>query len=648
MHSRHGASVLLFSTILLLPACVVPRGPRPRDVWHNYVLDDAPYGYAHTRVERLADGNYRYHLETRTLVDFLGSREEITSVTDFVVTPRFRPVSLEAAQQSATGTRRVTGTVRDGALHATVTRGSASQTKVIPQADTLLPDICLADWLARQPADTQRVQARLLRTDALRAQTLTAQRKDTATLPAPAGGTIWELTYGDDSGTGIAVYDETGTLLAMKVAVPPVTLLRAPAEEARDIGYAQLSGRYVLSFPLDADITAPDRLESLDVRLRWRDIPRGRFNLEDRRQHVVEQRVRDGVFEAIVRITPPAPLEAIATLPIDDATLAPYLRETPYIKPLDERIQTIAREVVAGETDALLAARRLAEWVNDYVQDGLPTETLTGPEVLECGRGKCTEYATLYASLARAAGLPTRIALGDRLVTSNWIGHMWNEVYVGDWVTVDASVGSVDADMTLLKFVHSDTVGGTQPLRWALIDSLELAVVDFKQRRAALADAYETGVAGHTYTNVDLGFRIVAPDDAWLLEDKSTPGAVTIQFHLPDDDDALVHLVAFPLPKPVAAAEIIDARLGLFGSRYTDFEVLTRDAYTVAGVEGEMLTFARAGAAGELGPMRTTEIVWTVPRAGFLANLIAPTDVHDALRPTLDALVANFQFLGES
>ena len=40
-------------------------------------------------------------------------------------------------------------------------------------------------------------------------------------------------------------------------------------------------------------------------------------------------------------------------------------------------------------------------------------ETLSGPEVLQCRNGKCSEFSTLFASLARSLGIPTRIVLGD-------------------------------------------------------------------------------------------------------------------------------------------------------------------------------------------------------------------------------------------
>jgi hypothetical protein len=112
-------------------------------------------------------------------------------------------------------------------------------------------------------------------------------------------------------------------------------------------------------------------------------------------------------------------------------------------------------------------------------------ETLSGPEVLQSKQGKCSEYTTLFASLARSLGIPTRVVFGERMVGGHWVGHVWCEVYAGRWITVDANAGEVGGSMALLKFGHSDTVLGNQPLRWALTESLDISIDGFKMRPRA-------------------------------------------------------------------------------------------------------------------------------------------------------------------
>ena len=123
---------------------------------------------------------------------------------------------------------------------------------------------------------------------------------------------------------------------------------------------------------------------------------------------------------------------------------------------MDQRLPNVARSSTSVEQ----GDRQLSEGGT------LIAETLSGPEVLQTKQGKCSEHATLLASLTRSLGIPTRIVLGMRMLGGRWIGHMWNEVYVGRWITVDTTVDEVGDSMQLVKLVHSDTVLGTQSARW--------------------------------------------------------------------------------------------------------------------------------------------------------------------------------------
>jgi transglutaminase-like putative cysteine protease len=85
-----------------------------------------------------------------------------------------------------------------------------------------------------------------------------------------------------------------------------------------------------------------------------------------------------------------------------------------------------------------------------------------GLEVLRSGRGDCNEHTALYVSLARAVGIPARIAAG--LVYSERMGnafyyHAWPEVKLGgptEWVPLDPTLGQFPADGTHLKLATGD------------------------------------------------------------------------------------------------------------------------------------------------------------------------------------------------
>jgi transglutaminase-like putative cysteine protease len=63
----------------------------------------------------------------------------------------------------------------------------------------------------------------------------------------------------------------------------------------------------------------------------------------------------------------------------------------------------------------------------------------------------------LFAALARAAGIPTRIEAGVVFLRKRFFYHAWNSIYVGRWITVDALFDQIPADVT-----HIRLAGGTQ------------------------------------------------------------------------------------------------------------------------------------------------------------------------------------------
>src|SRR5581483_10324516 len=63
--------------------------------------------------------------------------------------------------------------------------------------------------------------------------------------------------------------------------------------------------------------------------------------------------------------------------------------------------------------------------------------------VLHSNTAVCQGYAQLFAALARAAGVPTKVVEGNAIsasFVSTGINHSWNEVYVGgQWKSIDTT-----------------------------------------------------------------------------------------------------------------------------------------------------------------------------------------------------------------
>ncbi|MFH1465836.1 MAG: transglutaminase-like domain-containing protein [Pseudomonadota bacterium] len=150
--------------------------------------------------------------------------------------------------------------------------------------------------------------------------------------------------------------------------------------------------------------------------------------------------------------------------PADDPTLLAALRPGPLLPSDHPEVRARALEIVQDIPDRKAAAAAIERWVYAHVQKRPLLSLPNGLEVLRRLEGDCNEYTALYVTLARAAGVPARIAAG--LVYSEEVDgspafwyHAWPEVHLGGehpWVPVDPTFGQFPADATHLKLAEGD------------------------------------------------------------------------------------------------------------------------------------------------------------------------------------------------
>ena len=450
---------VLFLAVIICTLAFSTKGvaagqPQERDVWYVFVAGDQQYGYYHVTVRRQDDGAFCYEVETRMLLDLLGQRQEMTEKAKYVATAEYAPVSLESESKSLSGTARLQGRIEGERFVLNYQREGLRRTASIDLSAKAMFNVCLDDWLSGQPVGTAKATCRIINESSLKLEPAVATRE-------PGDATVWSVDLGPELGQGQLTFDAEGIRRESDYRIPRFHLKRSTAEEARKIKHRKFEGREILMFPVDKPIGAPDHLTSLTVRLTWKDIPLEQFQLEDERQKIVGRSEENGRYQVVLRIRPAMPVASGLGHPVEAPQYGPCLAETRFIKPENPDIARHARQWIGDEKTALGAVRALSSEVFKHMQGGsLVAETLSGPEVLQSKQGKCSEYAVLFASTARSVGIPTRVVLGMRLMCGCWIGHMWNEAYVGRWITVDASVDEVGGGPALLKLAHSDSLRG--------------------------------------------------------------------------------------------------------------------------------------------------------------------------------------------
>ena len=123
----------------------------------------------------------------------------------------------------------------------------------------------------------------------------------------------------------------------------------------------------------------------------------------------------------------------------------------------DPAVRDMAHKATGSETDARAKAIRIERWVNQSMQPAAGSVLVPASRVARELRGDCRAYALLTAALCRAAGLPSRTALGllyvERGATGPALGfHMWTEVCIGGrWVGLDSTLGRGGVDACHIK-----------------------------------------------------------------------------------------------------------------------------------------------------------------------------------------------------
>jgi transglutaminase-like putative cysteine protease len=125
-----------------------------------------------------------------------------------------------------------------------------------------------------------------------------------------------------------------------------------------------------------------------------------------------------------------------------------FLRSNYFVNSDDSTVKEMANRATMGISDPWRKAQRIEAFVRDFMRPADFTEAMAPADhVAKTRSGDCTEYAMLAAAMCRAAGVPSRTAIG-LVYVNNLLGrpglafHMWTEVFVGGlWLGLDATLG---------------------------------------------------------------------------------------------------------------------------------------------------------------------------------------------------------------
>lgn len=146
-----------------------------------------------------------------------------------------------------------------------------------------------------------------------------------------------------------------------------------------------------------------------------------------------------------------------AELPVKAPAVSEYLAATPYVDSDAKTISEKAKEIVGSEKNAYRACSKIRAWVYGNMRAKADIGiTRAGSDVLKSKVGVCRDYAILFASLARAANIPSKVVSGLIYTDGAFYYHAWVECYVGKWIPFDATLTSDFVDATHIKLAEGD------------------------------------------------------------------------------------------------------------------------------------------------------------------------------------------------
>jgi transglutaminase-like putative cysteine protease len=138
-------------------------------------------------------------------------------------------------------------------------------------------------------------------------------------------------------------------------------------------------------------------------------------------------------------------------------------RPTSMIQSDDPQVVAEAKEAAAGENDPWPVAAALERYVHRIIAKKDYSQTFaTAAEVAKSHEGDCTEHAVFLAALARARGIPARVAIGLVYVeAAHAFGfHMWTAVWIADrWIPLDGTLALGGIGAAHLKIAQSSLDG---------------------------------------------------------------------------------------------------------------------------------------------------------------------------------------------
>lgn len=489
LRSRRSLTVLLSCTLASL-AMAAPA-PKPKEqANYGVYMQSQRIGSMKTRTfdEKIAGKpGVRMDADMDITLKTLGQEIQQTMTMSHRMSAEGNPVTSTVTMSSAGRTTRINARYEPQRVVCQIEAGGEKSEKIvpIPKGITLIgdPDLTKAKPGALKVGQKTTVHffepmtltIQKLSTEVLKTEVRTIKGKKTRVFLLRSNNSM--------AGESQSWVDANGGLLEDNNSLGLRIVREDLGSQVASLKYAPPKDFAVATSVMTA-VKIPTPRKTNLLRLKISGIPDADLVLSDTRQHV-EDRKKDGESVTATYRVQSRELPATALPLASPGEMGPGLGDATYLAINDPAIRKQAQILAEGATDRAIVARRARAWVHGHMQKpsniGTPRSAV---EIMSSREGVCRDYASLFAAVARAAGVPTRLCSGIVYFQGSFFYHAWVEcqLQAGDegWYAFDPTLDEDFVDATHIKFAQGDPLDMYGAVR--VVGQIKAEVLEFGEK----------------------------------------------------------------------------------------------------------------------------------------------------------------------
>lgn len=454
-----------------------------RDHWHGFVFNGEKVGFARLQIIPIPEvQQYRVLSEAHIRIRFLGMDKRIDLKSDDIVKPDLSLVSFHCEQKMDEKPLVLDGRIAKGILRVRQKRGDEEKTTEKFLSGALYP----SSLINLYPVLRGMAVGSSYRYDVYDPQTQSIvavdQRvlsfEESAKLALEPSFKVETHIHGQRVESWINAKGET--IFEMGMGGVLITYREDKEQAKRFLAEASFNKQDIIfDFSLvktDRPISCPRSAASMKAAV-WG--LSGALPPLCGSQQAFSEEYADGKLTVVFLLNSTSSWKGKAAgEPLSSRDRHRYLAASHHIESDHPEIKKAAAETVKGAVPAYEKMERLVRWVSKEIKDEA-VDSFSALEVLHSRKGECQAHTLLYAAMARAAGIPTKLAGG--LVYMEGMGflyHSWAESYAGRWIPVDPTFNQVGVDATHIKLVEGHDWASLLPLG-RVIGQISIKIIDY-------------------------------------------------------------------------------------------------------------------------------------------------------------------------